>query len=288
MLDDLEKSVKSLQDQMVSLTASKVPAAGAKPPGERSSPVQQVGDEVPTWIEGMELETETLTPSGDEIRPVKVREDTELVLQNAFTPLKNPDHRALRRQFLVLDMPLTMAPKLNKVMAAECVPAVGTMDQSLARLQALMLDAVGPLTALLDKISPVPLMEGRRSKALIFSWWKVLSSQPLPFWGMRLPSFQLIEGRRSLKSTTKIWSPFQRRWNQSSGQQPCCCLASHSPNRLQITWVRWRPSGKSKGKERRFFQSPPAKAGSLAGGASPTIAIMDPRGHQVPLLPRSR
>ena len=122
VLDGLQKSVKSLQEQMVSIRAGEVPATGAKLPGERSSPVQQVGDEVPTWAERMELETETLTLSGDEIRPVKVREETELVLQNAFTPLKNPDRRALRRQFLVPDMPLTMAPKLDKVMAAECVP----------------------------------------------------------------------------------------------------------------------------------------------------------------------
>ena len=153
VLDGLQKSIKSLQEQMVSIRAGEVPATGAKLPGERSSPVQQVGDEVPTWAERMELETETLTLSGDEIRPVKVREETELVLQNAFTPLKNPDRRALRRQFLVPDMPLTMAPKLDKVMAAECVPAVRTSDQSLARLQALMLDAVGPLTHLLEKIS---------------------------------------------------------------------------------------------------------------------------------------
>ena len=67
----------------------------------------------------MELETE----AGDEIRRVKVREETELVLQKAFVPLKNQDRRALRRQYLVPDMPLTMAPKLDKVMAAECVPA---------------------------------------------------------------------------------------------------------------------------------------------------------------------
>ena len=144
VVDELQRSVKSLQDQMTSLKSGEVPS-GAKTPGERSSPVQQVGDEVPTWAERMELETEALSSSGDEIRPVKVREETELVLQKAFVPLKNQDRRALRRQFLVPDMLLTMAPKLDKVMAAECVPAVRSSDQTLARLQALMLDAVGPL-----------------------------------------------------------------------------------------------------------------------------------------------
>ena len=81
----------------------------------------------------MELETEALTQPGDKFHLVKVREDTELLLQRAFTPLKNPDRRALRHQFLVPDSPVTMASKLDKVMAAECLPGVRSTDQSLAR-----------------------------------------------------------------------------------------------------------------------------------------------------------
>ena len=120
VVDELQRSMKSLQDQMTSLKSGEVPS-GAKTPGERSSPVQQVGDKVPTWAERMELETE----AGDEIRPVKVREETELVLQKAFVPLKNQDRRALKRQFLVPDMPLTMAPKLDKVLSTPASVDVG-------------------------------------------------------------------------------------------------------------------------------------------------------------------
>ena len=162
VLDELQKSMKSLQDQMTSLISDKVPS-GVKTPGERSPLVQQVGDELRTWAERMELETETLT-SGDKIRPVKVHEETELVLQKAFAPLKNQDRRALRRQFLVPDMPLTMALKLDKVMAAECVPAVRTSDQSLARLQALMFDVVGYLTNLLERINRSIPSEGQEDE----------------------------------------------------------------------------------------------------------------------------
>ena len=163
VVDELQRSVKSLQDQMTSLKSGEV-LLGAKTPGERSSPVQQVGDEVPTWAERIELETEALSSSGDEIRPVKVRKETELVLQKAFVPLKNQDRRALRRQFLVPDMPLTMAPKLDKVMAAECVPTVRSSNQTLARLQALMLDAVGPLTDLLERINRSVPSEGQEDE----------------------------------------------------------------------------------------------------------------------------
>ena len=152
VLDGLEKSVRSLQDQMDSMKrSSKVTVLGAKSP-KRSSPSASRGDEVPSWADRMELETEALTQPGDEIRPVKVREDTELLLQRAFTPLKNPDRCALRRQFLVPDSLVSMAPKLDKIMATDCLPGARSTDQSLACLQALMLDAVGPLTDLLEKM----------------------------------------------------------------------------------------------------------------------------------------
>ena len=83
VIGELQRSVKFLQDQMTSLKSGEVPSR-AKTPGEQSSPVQQVGDEVPTWAERMELEIEALISSGDEIFPVKVSEETELALQKAF------------------------------------------------------------------------------------------------------------------------------------------------------------------------------------------------------------
>ena len=120
-------------------------------------------------------------------------------------------------------------------------------------LQALMLDAVGPLTDLLEKISESSSIDGGEEEQGVDL--RTLSSQPLHFWGMRLPSSQLIGGQRSSRNTTKIYCPFQRRWNQISEQQPCCCLANHSPNRLQITWV----IKKVKGKGKKVFSMPPCK-----------------------------
>ena len=121
VLDGLQKSIKSLQDQMVSLGASEVPVAGSnlleRDPGLSN---RYIDDEFPTLAERIELEIETLTPSGDDT--IKVCEKTELVLQNVFTPLKNLDHKMLRCQFLVLDMPLTMTLKLDKIMAAGTAP----------------------------------------------------------------------------------------------------------------------------------------------------------------------
>ena len=66
---------------------------GVKSPRESLLPAR-VDDEAPTWANRME-EPEALTSSGDKTCPVKVHEETELVLQKAFTPLKNPDCRAV-------------------------------------------------------------------------------------------------------------------------------------------------------------------------------------------------
>ena len=51
--------------------------------------------------------------AGDQIRPVKVGETTETILQRAFAPLKNADRLTLRCQFLVPEIPTTMAPKFD-------------------------------------------------------------------------------------------------------------------------------------------------------------------------------
>ena len=91
--------------------------------------------------------------AGDQICSVKVGEATETILQGAFAPLKNADRLTLRRQFLVPEMPITMVPKLDKVMGAECQSGVKSTDTALVRLQALTLDAIGPLTDLLEKMA---------------------------------------------------------------------------------------------------------------------------------------
>ena len=81
--------------------AGEVPVSGAKSPA-RSSPSASRGDEVPSWADRMELETEALTQPGDEIRPVKVREDTELLLQRAFTQTSQLESKPGREKASVM------------------------------------------------------------------------------------------------------------------------------------------------------------------------------------------
>ena len=285
VLDGLEKSVRSLQDQMDSIKKpGEVPASGAKSP-ERSSASATRGDEVNSWADRMELEAEALTQSGDEIRLVKVHEDTELLLQKAFTPLKNPDRRALRRQFLVPDLPISMAPKLDKVMAAECLPAVRSTDQSLARLQALMLDAVGPLTDLLEKMGSD---NGEEEQSLDFQVVEDSVQSAVAFLGNAATQFSMYRRTKILEEYNKELVSFAEElepdlraaapllFGQSFTKQAADHLA-------QVEALR-----KVKGKGKKVFSRPPCKDSLVGrGGANHTIETNQP-GDLRKQLPRSR
>ena len=70
-------------------------------------------------------------------------------------------------------MPFTTTPKFDKLVADECSKSTKTSDSSIARIQALFLDAVGPLTQLLDDINKesqvsIEEVEGAVKAALTF------------------------------------------------------------------------------------------------------------------------
>ena len=79
--------------------------------------------------------------------------DTEDFLHKAFTTMGNKDRKNLWQQFIVPDTLFTMVPYLDKVMTAECSKGTNAPDQVHSKIQALFLDAVTPLTQLLDGIN---------------------------------------------------------------------------------------------------------------------------------------
>lgn len=103
--------------------------------------------------------------------------------------MKIVDQLILRCQFLVPEMLITMGPKLDKVTGAECQSGVKSTDTALAQLQALTLDAVGPLTDLIEKMAA----GGESSEDTWTSkWWRMWYSLPLCYWGMPVPSSPYI------------------------------------------------------------------------------------------------
>jgi len=67
--------------------------------------------------------------------------------------MENEDRKDLRRQFIVPDTSFTMVPYLDKVTAAECSKGTKATDKARLKIRALFLDAVRPLTQLLDGIN---------------------------------------------------------------------------------------------------------------------------------------
>ena len=78
-------------------------------------------------------------------------ERTESFLRQPFsTPLANATRRQLRDKFGAPNLAFTTSPHLDKVLKARVSPATKAKDKDLAKLQALALDAVGPLTRIVE------------------------------------------------------------------------------------------------------------------------------------------
>ena len=121
-----------------------------------------------TWSERMDLESEdehhdisvnsdTLKAaepvSFEKIRITPVLEATEAFLKTTFSPMENWPHRQLQHQFIVLDMPFTTPSHLDKFIVGECSKSTKSNDSLFSDIQVHFLDAVGPLTGILESIN---------------------------------------------------------------------------------------------------------------------------------------
>ena len=67
--------------------------------------------------------------------------------------MTNVTRRKLRSEFIVPDTTFTTAPWLDKSMKEDCSKSVRSSDSQLSEIQAHFLDAVGPLTGMLESIN---------------------------------------------------------------------------------------------------------------------------------------
>ena len=90
---------------------------------------------------------------GKKLCPTKVEKKTENFLREVFNPLDNEDHKEIRTTLIIPDTSITTLLCLNKVMAAECSKSTKSMDHTVSKIQTFFLDAMGPLTGLIDGIN---------------------------------------------------------------------------------------------------------------------------------------
>ena len=113
-----------------------------------------------SWAEEMNIrdpiengEDASSTGIRDEVCLVDVGPWTEEHLKQGLMLMKNTDRRRLRNTFSLLKVPVTKTPSLDPVMVVQCSKNTKANEKTLARLQAITLNAVGPLTDLLEKLN---------------------------------------------------------------------------------------------------------------------------------------
>jgi len=128
-----------------------------------------------SWAERMELEEEyplEELPQNSKVLLTEVTQPTEEFLRKVFVQI-DVTRRQLRQQFIVPSTSFTTAPRLDKTIADECSKSTKTSDNTLSRIQALFLDAVGPLIGVLEGINQgkelsIEDVEGAVKAALTF------------------------------------------------------------------------------------------------------------------------
>ena len=108
-----------------------------------------------TWAEEMDsLEETSQGPTTPVVQVVPVSEWTNKFLNEAFyTEKSSADHKKLRSQYTLLQNELTKTPFLDTMMASQCSSSTKSLDKTLSSLQGRVLEAVGPLSQLLECIN---------------------------------------------------------------------------------------------------------------------------------------
>ena len=108
-----------------------------------------------TWVEEMDTLNPILDEDQDIAQLVEVSPCTEECIRTSFRSLPNATRQNLRSKFILLKAPVTITPRLDKVYADSCSKSTKQADKSLARIQALTLDAAGPLSEALEMVHAV-------------------------------------------------------------------------------------------------------------------------------------
>ena len=102
---------------------------------------------IPSWDEEEEDDQKTTG-----VRLFKTSEKTEAFLkQSLTTTAPNQQRRQWREKIGAPNTPFTACPSMDKLLKSRLSASAKTWDRTLAKHQALMLDAVGPITHILEE-----------------------------------------------------------------------------------------------------------------------------------------
>ena len=114
-------------------------------------------DQIPgtTWEEEMEIRQDrTPTEAAPTIQVVPVSKWTNQFLDQSFSVKLHPnDRKKLRSQYTLPQNELTKTLCLDTMMANQCAGSTKTLDKTLHTIQGRVLEAVGPLSQLLESVN---------------------------------------------------------------------------------------------------------------------------------------
>ena len=117
--------------------------------GERPAVEQPDFSLIPVFDDGDEDEN---TEGGGGVKLFKVSQKTETFLKTSFsTAAPNQVRRQWRDKFGAPNTTYTACPSMDKIVKGRLSAATKSRDKQLARQQALLLDAVGPITYILEE-----------------------------------------------------------------------------------------------------------------------------------------
>ena len=108
--------------------------------------------EVPNYKETIVWHDDEDGVEGNSSKLFTVLESTNTLLQESFLKgIPNATRRQMREKFGDPKCPPTRVPKMDKMVKDRITQESVKLDKSLARLQALVVDAVGPMTTILEE-----------------------------------------------------------------------------------------------------------------------------------------
>eukprot|EP00117_Sycon_ciliatum_P037142 scpid87133/ scgid27840/ len=153
ILEKIQASMQSIADRVTRIEDSQrqnpstVSFLGTSTPYKEQSSKSWPDDT--STMEELGKETEELDSKGVKLYPVS--DSTMSLLKSSFRPaLPNPSRQQIRDKFGAPNCPHSACPGLNKVMKSRMSNETKSRDKQLARLQSSGLDAVGPLTRVLE------------------------------------------------------------------------------------------------------------------------------------------
>ena len=172
----LGRTLQGIQDQMAEirgeLAALKGQSSQSSPSPATSTLAQsQVCTESPeylpssripgtSWSEEMDIvqpldgeDTPDTATCSEGARIAEVSEATAGLLKRSFVSIKNEKRLQVRNVYALLKVAVTKAPTLDQVMGSQCSKLTKLNDWSLSRVQALMLDALAPLTEVMEQFN---------------------------------------------------------------------------------------------------------------------------------------